>query len=118
MPDYSEIRAKRTFIANNIEQICENIKFACSAEGKKFIMAYSDNPDGLLHKYGCNSDEAKEMILFAQNCIEKMCKELQDTLVIVCADHGHKDINVLYESVSVTLPLLKSIIFAISIYNV
>lgn len=59
-------------------------------------MAYCDNPDGLLHKYGCSSNEAKDMILSAQDFIENMCKDLKDILVIISADHGHKDINVRY----------------------
>ena len=95
-PDYSDIRSKWSLRANNVEQICENIKTLCSADGKKFIMAYCDNPDGLLHKYGCSSEEAKNMVLSAQDCIEKMCKELENTLVIISADHGHKDINTSY----------------------
>ena len=96
MPDYSDIRSRWSLKANTVEQICENIKTLCPSEGKKFIMAYCDNPDGLLHKYGCSSNEAKDMVLSAQDFIENMCKELKDTLVIISADHGHKDINVSY----------------------
>ena len=59
-------------------------------------MAYSDNPDGLLHKYGTDSEEAKNMILDAEKYIEEMCKELEDTIVIICADHGHKKIEKVY----------------------
>ena len=96
-PDYSDVRAKRSIRANSIEQICENIKDICSFEGDKFIMAYCDNPDGLLHKYGCSSKEAKEMIQTAESCIEGMCKNLlDDTIVIISADHGHKDIKKVY----------------------
>ena len=96
MPDYSDIRSKRSIRANNIEQICDAIELICSSEGQNFMMAYCDNPDSLLHKYGCNSEEARNMILDAQRRIEKMCKVLKDTLVIVSADHGHKDINKVY----------------------
>ena len=95
-PDYSDIRAKRSIRSNNVEQICENIKMICSSEGRKFILAYSDNPDGLLHKYGCNSQEVRDMVMNAQNQIKDMCSELEDTVVIISADHGHKDINKAY----------------------
>ena len=95
-PDYSDRRSKRSIRANNVEDLCEAIKMVCNGEGRKYIMAYSDNPDGLLHKYGCNSEEAKNMVLEAEKTIEEMCKELKDTIVIICADHGHKDINKAY----------------------
>ncbi len=95
-PDYSDIRAKRSIRANDVEQICENVKMICSNDGRKFVMAYCDNPDGLLHKYGCNSQEVKDMVTDAQNKIQNMCNELEDTVVIISADHGHKDINKVY----------------------
>ena len=98
VPDYSDRRSKRSMRANSIEEICEHIKLISSNKGKNFIMAYCDNPDGLLHKYGCTSEEAKEMILNAEKCIEKMKKELsEDTLLIISADHGHKDIGKVYD---------------------
>lgn len=97
MPDYSDRKAKRSLRANNIEEICEHIKLICSNQGQNFIMAYCDNPDGLLHKYGCNSKEVEEMIKNAEKQIEKLKDELsKDTLIIVSADHGHKDINKAY----------------------
>jgi len=98
VPDYSDRRAKRSIRANNIEEICENIKLICSSKSQNFIMAYCDNPDGLLHKYGCNSKEANDMIKNAEKCIEEMRKELsEDTLIIISADHGHKDIGKAYD---------------------
>ena len=98
MPDYSDRKANRSLRANNIEEICEHIKLICSGNKKEtFTMAYCDNPDGLLHKYGCKSKEVKEMIKNAEKCIEKMRQELSDdTLIVLSADHGHKDINKAY----------------------
>ena len=96
MPDYADRRSRLTLKANDVKEICENIKLISSSEGRKFIMAYCDNPDGLLHKYGCSSEEAKKMILDAQENIENLCNNLEDSLVIVCADHGHKDIGKMY----------------------
>ena len=98
VPDYSDRRSKRSIRANNIEEICENIKLICSNQNKNFIMAYCDNPDGLLHKYGCKSEEAKDMIINAEKCIEELRKELSDdTIIIISADHGHKDIGKVYD---------------------
>ena len=96
MPDYSDKRSNLTLRANDVPSICENIKTLCSSDGQKFIMAYCDNPDGLLHKFGCTSCEAKDMVLEAEANIENLCHDLKDTLVIISADHGHKDINKVY----------------------
>lgn len=94
MPSYSDRRSKRTLTADNMEQICDHIKTLCKVDEKKFIMAYSDNPDGLLHKYGTTSDEAKEFIQNTENLIENMVKDFSDdTILIISADHGHKDIT-------------------------
>lgn len=98
MPDYSDRKANKSLRANNIEEICEHIKLICNGNKKEtFTIAYCDNPDGLLHKYGCKSKEVKEMVRNAEKCIEKMKKELpSNTLIVVSADHGHKDINKVY----------------------
>ena len=96
-PDYSDIRSNRSIRANSIEQICESIKMICSDKGEKFILAYCDNPDGLLHKYGCSSLEVKDMITNAEKQIQTLCENLtDDTILIISADHGHKDIGKAY----------------------
>ena len=94
MPTYSEKRAKRTLKADSINQLIDGIELLCSAPHDKFIMAYCDNPDGILHKYGTESDEAKEFVLNTELSIKKMCENLdEDTIVIISADHGHLNIE-------------------------
>jgi len=96
-PSYSDKRSKRSIRADSIEEICTNIKMLCDAPDEKFILAYCDNPDKTLHKYGCSSNEVKDIIKMAENSIENMCKNLSNnTLVIISADHGHKDIKKVY----------------------
>ena len=83
--------------ANNIDELIMNIKDLCNLPDRKFILAYSDNPDGILHKYGTTSEEAKNYIKEAEIKIEEMCKDFdEDTILIVSADHGHKDIEKAY----------------------
>ena len=97
MPSYSDRRAKRTIKADTVDEITENIKLLCSNDDNKFIMAYCDNPDGLLHKYGTKSDEVREFIIETEKKIKEMCDDLnEDTIVIISADHGHKDIEKAY----------------------
>lgn len=81
--------------ANTIEEICESIVTLCKNTENKFIIAYNDNPDGIIHKNGCYSEETKKFILDAERECEKMLQEIKDTdtLIILSADHGHEDIN-------------------------
>lgn len=96
-PSYSDKRSKRSIRADNLEEMVSNIEDLCNLPGKKFIMAYCDNPDGLLHKFGTSSNEAKEFIITAEKRIEKMCDKIdEDSIVIITADHGHKDIEKAY----------------------
>ena len=96
-PTYTEKRAKRSIRADNIDEIIENIEMLCENPGEKFILAYCDNPDGLLHKFGTDSIEVSDYIKETEQKIEKMCKELdEDTIFIISADHGHKNIEKAY----------------------
>lgn len=97
MPEYSDRRAKRSIRANNIDEIIESIETLCDLPNDNFIMAYCDNPDSLLHKYGTDSEEAKQFIIEAEEKIEKMAERLpKDTILIISADHGHKNIEKWY----------------------
>lgn len=96
-PTYCDARSRRNINADNIAYMCDMIKSICSNKDKNFILAYSDKPDTLLHKYGCKSEEVKQFILEAETKIKQMKNYLDDTLVIVSADHGHKDIEKVYD---------------------
>lgn len=96
-PSYSDKRSNRSIRADSIDEIIANIEILCQSSDEKFILAYSDNPDGLLHKFGTTSEEAKEFIIDTENKIREMCKKISDdTIVIISADHGHKDIEKAY----------------------
>ena len=96
-PEYAERRSKRCIKANNIDEIIMNIEDLCTMPNRKFIFAYSDNPDGLLHKYGVESEEVKIFIKETEKKIKDMCKKLDnETILIISADHGHKDIEKAY----------------------
>lgn len=96
-PDYAERRAKRSIRANNIDELVMNIEDLCQKQDNNFIFAYSDNPDGLLHKYGTDSEEVKTFVKEAEEKIQKMCNNFDDdTILIISADHGHKNIEKSY----------------------
>ena len=93
MPSNCAKKAKIVLNANTIEEMCEGIVTLCESNENKFIMAYNDNPDYILHETGCYSEQTKQFILKTEQEFEKMVKKLKDTLVIVSADHGHQDIK-------------------------
>ncbi len=96
-PLYAERRSTRSMIADNIDEIIESIYDIYDISGNKFILAYSDCPDWLLHDYGTDSKEVKKYILDAEKKIEKLKKDLgDDTVIIITADHGHKNIDKRY----------------------
>ena len=96
-PDYAERRSKRSLKANNVDELIMNINDLCKIPERKFILAYSDNPDGLLHKYGTESEEVRNFVKETESKIEEMVKNFDDdTILIISADHGHKNIEKAY----------------------
>lgn len=95
MPTHCAKKAKITMTANTIEEMCECIETLCTARGNKFIMAYNDNPDGILHKFGCESEEVNEFMKNTEKEFEKLIEKLKETntIIIISADHGHNDIK-------------------------
>lgn len=76
---------------NSIEEICAQIKDLCEEPDRKYIYAYWNQPDGFLHSNGCNSNVVKETLENIETNVNKIADELEDTLIIVTADHGHID---------------------------
>lgn len=75
----------------SIEEICARIKELCEEPGQKYIYAYWNQPDGFLHRNGCGSNVVKDVLENMEAAVSKLAGELDDTLIIVTADHGHID---------------------------
>lgn len=61
--------------------------------GKKYIYAYDDEPDMLMHNLGPDSREVKDLIRYRNLKVEELSKNLQNAVIIVLADHGHILVN-------------------------
>ena len=61
--------------------------------GKKYIYSYCSNPDGILHMTGTKSQETRENVLELEKMVNDLVSELEDSIVIVTADHGHRDLT-------------------------
>ena len=67
---------------------------------------YYTEPDSIMHKYGCYSDEAKNILASIDKSVCRYASNLtDDTLLIITADHGH--CNVLPISLYACKPILR-----------
>lgn len=80
---------------NGIDDMLNKIKELCNKnlDKRKYIYAYDVDPDSLMHVLGCDSKEVKDSIKERNDKVEKLCEELEDSIVIVVADHGHINIE-------------------------
>lgn len=77
---------------NDLDDMFNIIEEKCNQEGKKYIYAYSTEPDSTMHELGTDCIEAKELILELNKRIENLSSKVEDTVIFVVADHGHKNI--------------------------
>ena len=76
---------------DSFEKICARIKDLCGTPGKKYIYGYWNEPDGIMHQKGCYGPEAKHVLRQLEKQVQQLTDKLNNTLVIVTADHGHVD---------------------------
>jgi len=72
-----------------LEEICAQIQDLCEEPDQKYIYAYWNQPDGFLHRYGCGSKIVRDVLKDMEATVNKLASELEDTLIMVTADHGH-----------------------------
>lgn len=80
----------------NLDDMLNTIKKEIETPGKKYIFAYDDQPDHTMHDLGPDAEEVTELIKIRNNKVEELCNRLEDTLVIVIADHGHLKVDHIY----------------------
>ncbi len=72
-----------------LEEMHQKICELCKTNERKFIYAYWDEPDHTMHDVGTNAEEVIELFKEIDVKTKTLCEKLEDTLVIVIADHGH-----------------------------
>lgn len=80
-------------IYHGLDDMLEKIKEETEKAGKKYIYAYDDEPDHTMHEYGPDSKEVKELMEERNKKVEKLSKELKNTILFIVADHGHKKVE-------------------------
>lgn len=93
--------------------LLEGIGALCRQPGQHFIYAYLDQPDSLLHKKGCTSEEVTEFLHTIDRWLEDAFRLWPETLLFLTADHGFTDVEGLclkdFPDLDNTLTLLPSI---------
>ena len=72
----------------SVQDACRTVKRLSRRRKKKYIYTYWHQPDTAMHRYGVKSEQAHEQILLINSEVEKLCKSLKNSLVIITADHG------------------------------
>ncbi|MBR6477043.1 MAG: alkaline phosphatase family protein, partial [Lachnospiraceae bacterium] len=75
----------------DLEAILERIETLCKEPGKKFIYAYWNEPDSTMHRTGTVSDKTHEMVTALERIVEECAAKLENTLLLITADHSHID---------------------------
>ncbi len=77
----------------DLDDMFNIIKEKCSEKGRKYIYAYSTEPDSTMHELGSDSLKAAKLILDLNKKIENLSHNVDDTIIFVVADHGHINIT-------------------------
>ncbi len=77
--------------AYTFDEIRKHVLRLAGESEKKYIYVYSPEPDNTMHKYGVGSARVKRKIKKINKTVEKLCRKLKNSVVVVTADHGLVD---------------------------
>lgn len=80
----------------DLDEMLERIQLETKKPGRRYIYAYDSEPDGTMHRTGPDDDAVKHSLLERSEKVEKLASKLDDTLLIVLADHGHVKVRNLF----------------------
>lgn len=76
-----------------LDELTDKVKELCGSDGEKYIYTYWHEPDHTMHDLGTTNVVISEHIKLINDTVENLCSTLEDTLLVVTADHGLVDIN-------------------------
>lgn len=80
-----------TYHIESFEEIIDSVEKLCNEEGRHYLYTYCNEPDYSMHTKGVKSDEVIEWIRRINSEVERLAKNLHDTVLFIIADHGHID---------------------------
>lgn len=81
---------------DTLDDVGDMVLKLAKKKGRKYIYTYWAEPDHTMHIYGVNSKEAKSEIFKINNFVENLCSKLNNSVVVVTADHGLIDSKSVY----------------------
>ncbi len=84
---------ERNTAINTLEELSLAVKSICSREGKQFIYAYLGEPDSTMHFDGVSGTETTLIFKSISDTVKDLYDSLDNTLLIITADHGQVDIE-------------------------
>ena len=72
----------------SVEDVCKTVYRLSKKRKQKYIYTYWYQPDNAMHDFGVSSQQVREQILMINSEVEKLCRELKNSVVIITADHG------------------------------
>lgn len=79
----------RDMLYKDLDDMMSKIKRTCDNNNRNFVYAYFEDPDLTQHITGTDSIETKDVYQRINKSTQELCESLKDTLVIIIADHGH-----------------------------
>ena len=77
--------------SQSVADICSEVCRIADENGRKYIYSYWHQPDTEMHIHGVSSIQVREQIELINREVERLCGKLQNSLVIITADHGLRD---------------------------
>ena len=80
-----------TIKADTLDDIIIKVKELCEDNERRYIYTYYYEPDHTMHHHGIQAPKTMTKIKEINDKVRELTDELDDSLVIVLADHGHID---------------------------
>ena len=78
------------------DECFEMIKHYAKKDGKKFIYAYDTEPDASMHRNGVDHEIIQEILENREQRVKELMSDLENTIMIVVADHGLINVENIY----------------------
>lgn len=74
--------------------LCGEIASLCGESGRHYVYGYWESPDDLMHRDGCGAKSVADCMRLLERQVQELSGRLgSDTLLLVTADHGHRDVK-------------------------
>lgn len=105
-----ELAPWNTPFPQTYDAMCSEIERLCWQENRHFIYAYWEQPDKAMHVQGTDGPQIVSILKNLEQATETLADHLQDTLLLITADHGMVDTQcaVLEEIPALSQCLLRS----------